>query len=132
MTKITRGSCLCGAVTWESKGEMRPIVGCHCSQCRKQTGYFYAATATPDKDLTIKGDTLKWYQASPDTMPEAKRGFCTECGSALFWNNEKEDYTSILAGSIDGETDIRFEGHIFVSHKPDWYEINDGLPERMD
>ncbi len=132
MTKITKGSCLCGSVTWESTGEMRPIVGCHCSQCRKQTGYFYAATAADDDALTIKGDTLKWYRASPDNMPEAKRGFCTECGSALFWKNEKENFTSILAGSIDGETDIRFESHIFVRDKPDWYDILDGQPQRMD
>jgi len=132
MAKITKGSCLCGAIRWEVHGEMRPIVGCHCSQCRKQTGYFYAATAAQDTDLSITGDTLKWFRASPNTVPEAKRGFCTECGSALFWKHEAEDYTSILAGSIDGETDIRFENHIFVGDKANWYEITDGKPQRMD
>lgn len=130
MTKIAKGSCNCGRVTWEATGEMRPIVACHCSQCRKQTGYFYAATAADNDALTINGNTLKWYQASPDTMPEAKRGFCTECGSALFWKNEKESFTSILAGSIDGDTGLEIEKHIFTDDMPDWYEITDGKPMR--
>ena len=124
MTKITKGSCNCGGVTWEAQGEMRPIVACHCSQCRKQTGLYYAATAADDTNLTIIGDTLKWYSASPD----AKRGFCGECGSALFWKHDKDDFTSILAGSIDGVSGLEIAKHIFVSDKPDWYEITDGKP----
>lgn len=74
MTKITKGSCNCGGVTWEAKGEMRPIVACHCGQCRKQSGLFYAATASDDVDLQITGEALKWYHASA----AAKRGFCVE------------------------------------------------------
>jgi len=127
---ITKGSCNCGRVTWEATGVMRPIVACHCSQCRKQTGLYYAATAADDDVLTITGTTLKWYQASPEHMPEAKRGFCTECGSALFWKNEKEDFTSILAGSIDGPTGLEITEHIFTDNMPDWYEITDGKPVR--
>ena len=126
----TRGSCNCGSVTWEATGKMRPIVACHCSQCRKQTGLYYAATAADDDVLTINGATLKWYRASPDTMPEARRGFCTECGSALFWKNENEDFTSILAGSIDGPTGLEVTEHIFTDNMPDWYEITDGKPIR--
>ncbi|MEM9278832.1 MAG: GFA family protein [Pseudomonadota bacterium] len=126
MTRITRGSCNCGSITWEVTGEMRPIIACHCGQCRKQTGSHYAATAASDEDLTIKGNTLKWYKASPT----AKRGFCSECGSALFWKHEAVDYTSILAGSIDGPTGLEIAEHIFVHDKPDWYEITDGKPIR--
>lgn len=125
MTKLTKGSCNCGSVTWEAIGEIRPVVACHCSQCRKQSGLYYAATAADDENLTINGDTLKWYHASPD----AKRGFCGECGSALFWKHEKEDFTSILAGSIDGDAGLEIEKHIYTIDKPDWYEITDGKPQ---
>lgn len=124
MSKITRGSCNCGGVKWEVKGEMRPIVACHCSQCRKQSGLYFAATAAADKDLTIMGETLKWYRASKD----AKRGFCGECGSSLFWTHDAEDFTSILAGSIDGDSGLQIEKHIYVDDIPDWYEITDGKP----
>ena len=125
MTKITKGSCNCGGVSWEAKGEMRPITACHCSQCRKQSGLYYAATAVGNENLTIKGDTLKWYHATAD----AKRGFCGNCGSALFWKRENGDVTSILAGSIDGPSGLEIAKHIFVTDKPDWYKITDGKPQ---
>ena len=126
MDKITKGSCNCGGVTWEATGELRGILACHCGQCRKQTGLYYAATNVADKNLTISGETLKWYQSSD----VAKRGFCGECGSALFWKHEADDFTSILVGSIDGSTGLEISEHIFTDDMPDWYEITDGKPIR--
>ncbi len=42
------GSCLCGAVAFEIRGELRPVIACHCIQCRKQTGNYMSATAAAD------------------------------------------------------------------------------------
>ena len=36
---IVKGSCLCGAVTFEATGEVEGFAVCHCTQCRKQSGY---------------------------------------------------------------------------------------------
>ncbi len=128
MTKSTKGSCSCGAVRWEANGEMREVVACHCKQCRKQTGHYYAATNTSNDSLTITGDDhLTWYQASES----AKRGFCKHCGSALFWKPHGRDYTSILAGSIDGDSGLELKEHIFVADKGDYYDLDDGLPQRQ-
>ncbi|MEM8652091.1 MAG: GFA family protein [Pseudomonadota bacterium] len=125
MTKVTKGSCNCGEITWEATGEMREIVACHCSQCRKQTGLYYAATNVADDCLTVHGESLTWYQSSP----EAKRGFCNICGSALFWKRYTDDFTSILVGSIDGDSGLEIDRHIFTADKPDWYDITDGKPQ---
>ena len=126
MEQVAKGSCNCSAIKWEVNGKLRDIVACHCSQCRKQSGLYYAATAADDADLKIiESGALKWYQSSP----QAKRGFCSECGSALFWKHDTDDFTSILAGSIDGEIDVRIGKHICVEDKPDWYEIEDGKPQ---
>jgi hypothetical protein len=120
-----RGSCLCGAVRFRVDGPLRGVVYCHCSQCRKQTGHFYAATDVADADLDISGaDKLTWYAASL----EAKRGFCSTCGSALFWKREDSSRTSILAGALELPTGLAAESHIFVADKGDYYELCDGLP----
>ncbi len=120
------GSCNCGGVKYAIEGEMRSVTACHCTQCQKQTGLYYAATNVLDADLTVEDSgTLKWYLAS-DT---AKRGFCGECGSALFWKRNGSDTTSILAGSLDGDAGIKLERHIFVADKGAFYEIEDGLPQ---
>ena len=115
------GSCLCGAVTFEMTGELRPVVACHCTQCRKQTGSFVHATSSKDADFTFTSDRgLKWYRAS-DT---ARRGFCGECGSVLLWKGDGHDSISISAGAIDGKTGLEFEGHIFCDNAGDYYEIS--------
>ena len=120
------GSCNCGGVTYTVEGRLREVVACHCGQCRKQSGLYFAATDAKDSDLTINDSgTLKWYAAS-DT---AKRGFCSECGCGLFWKANGSDQTSILAGSFDGELPVKIDRHIFCADKGSYYQITDGLPQ---
>ncbi len=119
------GSCLCGAIKYTIDGPLRQVTACHCSQCRKQSGHFYAATSAKDSDLSIHGgENLTWYEASDD----ARRGFCKKCGSALFWKPNGRDTTSILAGSLDNDAGIKIIDHIFAADKGDYYEINDDVP----
>ena len=121
------GSCLCGAVKYEVHGPLRPVIACHCEQCRKQTGTYMSATAAADGDLKVIEDRgLKWYRSS-DT---ARRGFCGECGSVLFWQHNDEDDISISMGAFDAPTGTRLARHIFVAHKGDYYEIADDLPQQ--
>ncbi len=117
------GSCLCGAVSFEVRGGLRPVIACHCLQCRKQTGTYMSATACADTDLVFtRQDGLKWFRSSA----EAQRGFCKECGSVLFWKADGSDTTSISAGAIDGPTHAPLEGHIFCDSAGDYYEIAGG------
>lgn len=127
MSDVYSGRCLCGAVSFRITGPLREVVGCHCGQCRRQTGLFYAATEArvSDFELTDASGTLKWYRSSP----EARRGFCSECGSALFWKGDGSATISIMAGSIDQPTGLKFGHHIYVADKGDFYEILDGLPQ---
>ena len=117
------GSCLCGGVRFEISGPLRPVVACHCTQCRKQSGHFGAFTSCDNADLKfISDEGLSWYRASAT----AKRGFCKNCGSLLFWKADGATYTSITAGSLDGDTGLRIEGHIYCADKGDYYDILDG------
>jgi len=120
------GGCYCGRVRYRASGVSRQVTECHCSQCRKQAGHRYASTGTRASDLEIEGGAnVTWYRASPD----AERGFCSTCGSHLFWNRSNEDYIGILAASVDEPSGLRMAKHIFVSDKGDYYEITDGLPQ---
>ncbi|HZX24493.1 MAG TPA: GFA family protein [Woeseiaceae bacterium] len=120
------GSCLCGAVTVEVTGELATPEACHCSQCRKQSGHYWAASDVPKSRVTIHGDdSLTWYQASE----KARRGFCSTCGSFLFWEAVGSEKIGIAMGSFDGPTDTRLGLHIFVADKGDYYDIADGLPQ---
>ncbi len=117
------GSCLCGAVAYEVTGPMRPAIACHCTQCRKQSGHFPAFTNTKNEHFRlVTSEPLKWYRASGF----AARGFCGACGSVMFWKRDGGDQISIAAGSLDGPTGLRIEGHIFCDNAGDYYEITGG------
>lgn len=123
---ITTGGCLCGAVRYEVKGPLRDIVNCHCSMCQKLHGAFGAHSKARKVNITLTKEAgLAWYK----TSDVARRGFCKECGSSLFWEPFDLDATGIIAGSLDAPTGLKTMGHIFVSEKSDFYDITDACPQ---
>lgn len=116
------GGCLCGAVQYVVKGAMRPVIACHCAQCRKTSGHHVAATSAPRAAVQVTGEVV-WYRSSD----RARRGFCGICGSNLFWDGPGENM-SIFAGTLEGATGLAMAGHIFCADKGDYYAISDGLP----
>jgi hypothetical protein len=120
MSQSHRGSCLCGAIVYEVHGPLRDVIACHCTQCRKQTGHYMAATAASRDDFRlIESGELRWYRSSA----EAERGFCGRCGSVLFWSRAGSPDISITAGTIDGPTGVATEGHIFCASHGDYYDV---------
>lgn len=125
-TEITTGGCFCGAVQYEVKGFLRDVVNCHCSQCSRLNGNFGSHSKAPKANITItKDEGLSWYKISEI----ARRGFCRECGSSLFWEPYQQDATGIIAGSLDTPTGLKTIGHIFVGEKSDFYDITDDFPQ---
>ncbi|MDF1607411.1 GFA family protein [Hoeflea sp. YIM 152468] len=124
--QIRTGKCNCGAVSFRTRGPLREVVACHCSQCRRQSGLYFAATNVADERIEIEGAAnITWYQASEF----ARRGFCATCGSALFWKHQADPHISVLAGAFDQPTGLTLTKHIFCADKGDFYQIADGLPQ---
>lgn len=120
------GRCNCGAVSFRTRGALREVVACHCSQCRRQSGLYFAATNVADDHIEIEGvENISWYQASDF----ARRGFCSTCGSALFWKHQSDPFISVLAGGFDQPSGLSITSHIFCADKGDFYQITDGLPQ---
>jgi hypothetical protein len=126
MERTRTGSCMCGKVSFTVTGELGAPDACHCTQCRKQSGHFFASGNVPRTALSVVGsENVTWYQSSA----KVRRGFCSTCGSALFWDPPAHDWTSIAMGALDTPTFTHLEKHIFVAEKGDYYEIRDGLPQ---
>lgn len=127
------GRCLCGAIAFEATGDRAGATACHCSQCRRWSGHHWASVNVPVASLVVtKGEeSLKWHRSSD----YARRGFCRECGSALFWHADKlddyKDRIAIGAGALDAPTHVALQEHIFVRDKGDYYGITDGLPQKQ-
>ncbi len=118
------GSCLCGAVSFTVAGELHAPDACHCTQCRKQSGHFWASTDVANDKLTINGgEHVTWFQSSE----KVRRGFCSNCGSVLFWDPVYHDRTAIAMGAFDKPTGTQLAMHIHVTSKGDYYDIADGV-----
>lgn len=127
-TAMLKGKCLCGAVRLEVNGELEHSAeACHCSQCRRQSGHFLAAVNVRRKALKIHGsDRITWFQSSE----KVRRGFCSVCGSSLFWKPTIDEYefTAVAMGLFESPTGTRIAKHTFVKDKGDYYEITDNVP----
>lgn len=126
-----RGSCLCGAVTFEVTGDLPAPDACHCSKCRKWSGHYFASSDVPRAALTVHGaERVTWFQSSD----KVRRGFCATCGSSLFFDpldRAKHSWIGVAMGAFEQPTSTMLAVHIFVADMGDYYPIADGLPQRQ-
>lgn len=126
---MATGGCGCGAVRYEIGGELKAVTYCHCSKCRKWHGHVGAWTAGRREDFVLtERRGLKWHPVNPTV----KRGFCGECGSSLFWDEDGEALISICVGTIDDPTGLKSKAHIYLGSKGDYYQVPDDGLMRLD
>jgi hypothetical protein len=122
------GSCLCGAVAFEVAGALHPPDACHCEQCRRWSGHVWASTDVARGALTVRGEEhVTWFRSSE----RVRRGFCSVCGSVLFWDPAGSDKLGVAMGAFDAPTGTRLAVHIFVAEQGDYYDIADGVPMKL-
>ena len=119
-------SCLCKGVNMTIKGEFRPIINCHCSQCLRTHGNFASYTSILEENIVFKSKkTLKWFNSST----KARRGFCNNCGASIFFKRSGSKSVSISAGLFNKPTKLKTISHIYIQNKRDYYNISDNLPK---
>ena len=122
-----KGRCLCGKVTWTATGRMRWAAYCHCESCRRAVSApFVALFGVADEGLTWSGP-VGHYHSSPDV----ERGFCTCCGSPLFYRNPVRwpAETHIPAATLEDPSVYAPKAHVYYSERLPWIEMRDGLPK---
>ncbi|MEM7439579.1 MAG: GFA family protein [Pseudomonadota bacterium] len=128
-----RGSCLCGAVTYNVSDMPTETVACHCQMCRKQSGgVALAIRVEADAIAFVDTEHIKIFASSA----WAERGFCDICGSTLFFRVSAESpekgvyYMSY--GTVDDPGGITLTSEIFVDHKPDGYSFSGSLHQMTE
>lgn len=125
---MTKGSCLCGAVSFEIQGPLHNARYCHCANCRKFSGTSNAAWGLAQtSQITI----------APSVPGVTKfdsggglRVFCTACGSPLWYEPAGlPQYRGIPLGAIDEGDVATPEMHVWIKSKVAWESIFDDLPQ---
>lgn len=126
-----QGSCLCGEVRYEIRGELGPAFYCHCSRCRKASGSAFASNAVvaaADFVLVAGEQALRTYVADSGLS----RQFCGQCGSPIVSQRPGLPLVRVRMGTLDSEVTQGPQAHIYVGSKAPWFDILDDRPQHQD
>lgn len=115
----TKGQCHCGAVQFEGVGPIKGVDACHCATCRRLNGGPYMGVGFHDGITLTQSESLKWY----DSSDWARRGFCGECGTSLFYNLKGSVFTSVSSSCLDMPAGFSIGREYFIDEKPDFYDL---------
>lgn len=122
MTETRTGGCMCGAVRFEVDLPKPEYGACHCDMCRRWTGSALLGVSVPTQNLRWKDETAIGRIQSTSW---AERGFCTRCGSGLFFrvtmDSEWSGNIEIPIGLLDDASGLTMTNEIYIDHKPDSY-----------
>jgi len=128
MSTPRSGSCGCGTVRFELDGDVKNVVNCHCSRCRKFNGAAFSTYAVVHKDIlrfTAGEEALSRYVLESG----AARHYCRHCGTPIYnINPVYGDYRMVHLGAIDQPADLAARMNIFCSTRLEWVAKVDGLP----
>ena len=115
-----RGQCLCGAVRFTAKKAANEVGACHCAMCRRWSGS-PLMTVDCGTEVVFEGaDNISVY----DSSEWAERGFCSVCGSNLFYRLKHNGEHQMLAGLFDDPDGLQLEHQVFIDQKPDFYAFS--------
>lgn len=123
------GSCLCGAVKYESSVDPMVVAHCHCVDCRKSSGTGHCThIAVPKEALTVSGE-VKFYDHPADSGNIVSRGFCPACGSAIFSKNSSMPQMVFpRASALDDPEIVKPQMTVYASRAPSWDPVDPNLP----
>lgn len=114
------GSCHCRRVSVTIPADAVGVVACHCGDCQKLHGNFFAMLATSQEAVTWSGqEHLSWYESSA----QAKRAFCGHCGSRVAKAPQGSPRLLLSVGLFESDLAREIIKNVFTDSKPHWYPL---------
>ncbi len=113
------GNCLCGTVQVTVKNMSNHVGACHCSMCRRwSSGPLLAVDCGTEVSFTGE-ENISVFNSSE----WAERGFCSTCGSHLFYRIKESKQYVIPVGLFNDNQKLVFNHQIFIDDKPSFYSF---------
>lgn len=119
------GKCLCGAVSLHVRHDKPTMSACHCSICRRWNAGPYMTLECHEAPRIEGAEHVRTYASSE----WAERGFCSQCGTHLFYRLAQGEFYAVSAGLFAEAGNWPFELQVFVDEKPDNYRFADATKE---
>lgn len=122
MTENNRrsGNCLCGSVGITATFSSLDMGACHCEMCRKWTGGVFMNVHCK-ADVQFSGES---FITVYDSSPWAERGFCSRCGSSLFYRLKQGKGYHMPVALFDESQDLNFAIQVYIDKKPAYYSFS--------
>jgi hypothetical protein len=121
------GGCQCGAVRYTAEVWLPSAHLCHCRMCQKAVGNYFEALVGADNG------TLKWTRGKPSAFMSSahvERGFCSRCGTPLYYRDVTAGHTSFTIGSLDHPEQVRPMSHDGIEGRMPWFDEILSIPDR--
>lgn len=119
------GGCQCGAVRYRATGAIGNPHLCHCRMCQKAAGnYFMPLGAIARNEFSLTRGEPRWFCSSS----LVRRGFCSMCGTPLFYEVPEADFINITLGSLDEPEIVKPVSQSSIGCKMRWFSALDDLP----
>ena len=112
------GQCLCGAVTVTARVDNPRVRACHCDMCRQHTSGAFFSLETLPGSITVKGPA-KTFKSSD----WGGRGFCSTCGSTLWYELNDDDALNLSAGLFPNAGGGTLQVEYFTDKCPQGYAL---------
>lgn len=122
---MAKGSCNCGAVSFEISADLKDVYVCHCSICRRASGGEAVAVLLVEKDAFhwLSGEAFIATWRKPQSRYESY--FCQTCGSLVPGTNS-DTHMFVPAGLIaEGGENLAVSDHLYVDSAAPWTCIGD-------
>ena len=120
MSDTRTGRCHCGAVTVTLTSAGFGVIACHCDDCQKLHGNYFAMIAVASDDVDFTGvEHIRWYNSSE----KVRRSFCDVCGSRIAKEPVDSGRMLVSVGLFGNKTGLRIRKQVFETSKPDWYDL---------
>ena len=117
MSNQGKTSCLCGAVKVTAEKINPKFTVCHCQSCRTWGGAPFFAVQCGTKVKIDGSDKVKEY----DSSAWASRGFCTECGTHLFFKFKESGEYNMPVGMFPNLKGLEMDMQYFSDLRPSYY-----------
>ncbi len=122
---VTRGRCLCGAVTYAYEGPAAWRGHCHCESCRRNCAAPFTSF------FGVPRAAFRWTGAAPaiyESSPGVHRPFCGKCGTPMAYDADRDTANiHLYAASLDDSSGFTPGFHVHWAERVPWVHMADDL-----
>jgi hypothetical protein len=126
MSDAFTGGCQCGAVRFRATVLTDNAHICHCRMCQKAVGNFFAAL------VGVPKEAVTWTRGRPSAFRSSahvERGFCSACGTPLFYDDVNSPNIALTIGSFDDPRKLKPKTQDGIEGRVPWFSELHDVPD---